>query len=198
MYTILLALILSLDAQAFSRGRPAPIPSASPSPVVTASPTPAPSPVPVGQNITLVMKDGLPYEATKLAASNALAERILHSQCFRTFLETRKLQETNGLTPKQVVDLLVSTHVTVGVHFYYAGNSTVGYTYPNDPDVYFNRKFHDDYGVRDEASNAMHEWTHKPPMSFDHSYRNPSAYSVPYSVNYAVEKCCSPEGVCKP
>lgn len=72
--------------------------------------------------------------------------------------------------------------VDMEVEFYYAANSTVGYTYPNVKRIYVNTKFFDSYKPSSVAANLIHEWLHKLGYGHDSASTARRPYSVPYGV----------------
>jgi hypothetical protein len=72
--------------------------------------------------------------------------------------------------------------VDIEIEFYYAANSTVGYTYPNSKRIWVNTKFYDGYALPSVAANLIHEYLHK--LGYGHavSYSKSRDYSVPYGV----------------
>lgn len=72
--------------------------------------------------------------------------------------------------------------VDMEVEFYYASNSTVGYTYPNVKRIYVNTKFFDGYAISSVAANLIHEWLHKLGYGHDSAATSIRPYSVPYGV----------------
>lgn len=72
--------------------------------------------------------------------------------------------------------------VDMEVEFYYANNSTVGYTYPNVKRIYVNTKFFDGYKLSSVAANLIHEWLHKLGYGHDSASTSRRPYSVPYGV----------------
>lgn len=132
----------------------------------------------------------LPYEREKVIAAEQRGIEVMNSQCFADFMQKRRLVQTNGKTPAQVVSDLRENNLEAPVHYYYEESNVVGYRNPPKPDIYFNRYFHNNYGVCATASNAAHEWSHS--IGYDHDYE-PTArrpYSVPYSINAAFTACC--------
>lgn len=72
--------------------------------------------------------------------------------------------------------------VDIEIEFYYASNSTVGYTYPNSKRVWVNTKFYDGYKINSVAANLVHEWLHKLGYGHDSASTARRPYSVPYGV----------------
>lgn len=87
---------------------------------------------------------------------------------------------------------LVDNVAFMEVEFYYANNSTVGYTYSNSKRVWVNTKFYDTFKPSQAAGNFYHEWSHK--LGYGHevnssAYRN---YTVPYAIGYIMRDLCTP------
>ena len=129
--------------------------------------------------------------------SESLINKLVQSKCFESFMVNRELIDTNGKTPKQVVDHLRSLNGSVPIHMYYSRKNVVGYRNPSYPDVYTNRRFHAGSNACDRASNLGHEVVGHSLGEYDHSYK--ATYSrprsVPYSINAAFKACCSCNGM---
>lgn len=76
----------------------------------------------------------------------------------------------------------VDNEMDLEVRFYYANNSTVGYTYSSVKYIYVNTKFFDSYKLSSVAANMIHEWLHKLGYGHDSSSTSRRPYSVPYGV----------------
>lgn len=68
------------------------------------------------------------------------------------------------------------------VRFYYAANSTVGYTYPKVGYIMVNTKFFNGYTPSSVAANFIHEYLHKLGYGHDSSATARRPYSVPYGI----------------
>lgn len=149
---------------------------------------------PRGDNLLFPCAECDDTQKTKVALAQAMANKIVASDCFHDFMVKRPLIQTNGETPEQVVTDLRTAKQAAPVHYYLkrfgVGGRVIGYRQPPKPDIYFNNKFHKYYGVCDTASNASHEWSHV--IGYDHAFNatKDRGYSVPYSINAAFEACC--------
>ena len=116
--------------------------------------------------------------------------KTISSQCFKDFILSADLRKTNGKTNQQVLNDILTKRVNVELTMYYSKRSTVGYTYPNTPKIWFNRKFHSNFSYCKSASNLAHEASHK--IGYGHSkrYHINRPKSVPYSINSGFDKCC--------
>lgn len=183
-FLILIVFILSLFIEpAFSRGSPRPIPT--PPPIIT-----APTTAVAGVHFSPI-KNYTVEETEVLKVSEQLANDLFKSKCFENFMVNRKLIDTNGKTPLEVVNDLKSKDLTVPVVMYSAWYSKViGYRQPPKPDVYTNRKYHAGATACSRGSNLTHEWSHT--AGYGHSYAaTPTRpFSVPYSINAAFTVCC--------
>ena len=130
------------------------------------------------------------YEQEKVIQAEQRGIQVIASKCFSDFMLKRKLIQTNGKTPAEVVKDLRENPLIVPVHYYYENSSVVGYRQPPWPDIYFNRKFHNNYGTCATASNAAHEWSHSIGYGHDFEATARRPYSVPYSINAASTACC--------
>lgn len=135
--------------------------------------------------------DCTPYEAEKVQAAETRANQVIQSKCFYDFMTKRGLVQTNGKTPEHVVLELRNREMDVPVHYYFEASNVVGYRVPPNPDIYFNRYFHDNFGTCATASNAAHEWSHSIGYGHDVEATARRPYSVPYSINAAFTQCCT-------
>ena len=216
---ILSCLLITVTVFAASQKRvvletpsPSPSPTIAPTatPVVVATPNPEASPTAVTpkDNVQFYCKDKASCtdeERALLPKVQKKLNEVMQSQCFADHLILEKyrskLVQTNGLTREEVVKKLQTGKVSIPVKFYLDEDSGVyGYTYPNDPTIYLNRYYrtkedykNGDWGLCAEVSNEAHEAAHKAPMGgFDHDFNatKQRPFSVPYSVNFAVDSCC--------
>lgn len=119
-----------------------------------------------------------------------ILDKAVKSQCFEdVFLNQEKLVDTNGKTPAEVVNDLRTKKPVVSFQMYYKNNGTVGYTYSNTNNIWMNKKFHNRMKDCERAGNIGHELSHK--RGYGHDYKRTAnrPYSVPYTINRAVEKC---------
>ena len=189
MPAIILFFVLASVAHAFSGKAPHPSPAANPSAQV--SPKPEMTALPVAPpRIAFQFVSGTQKEKAELIQAEDIANQIVRSECFEHFMLTWGLIWTEGKTASEVVADLRQANKVVPVHYYYARNSTVGYTYPDVDDVYFNRRFHVFYTPCERANNATHEYSHK--LGYDHPFRKTAdrGRTVPYSISHAFETCC--------
>lgn len=149
----------------------------------------------IGQIKFSPVKNYTKDELEVLGISEQLANQLVKSQCFAQVMESRGLIQTDGKTPKEVVEHIKTARLSVPVTMYYKWGNVVGYRNPGDPTVYTNRRFHAGATACSRASNLTHEWSHV--LGYGHDFkatvRRPK--SVPYSINFAFQKCCSCEGI---
>lgn len=127
----------------------------------------------------------------------SLFRKVVGLKAFRTAVINHKYQgkvqfaSTNDSTAMVYKKLLEGAEtlqpekdgeVDMEVEFYYANNSTVGYTYPNVKRIWVNTKFFDGYSLSSVAANLIHEWLHKLGYGHDSSATSRRPYSVPYGV----------------
>jgi len=114
----------------------------------------------------------------------------INSQCFYDFMAARKLEETEGKTNDQVILNIRTYGGMVPISMYYKRfTSAVAYRTPPYPTIYLNRRnFNSHTKLCHWGSTMMHEASHV--IGYGHAFRNPSDYSVPYSINAAFEECC--------
>jgi len=134
------------------------------------------------------------HTALELKRNTLAIEKIREmafDKCFEKEFLARKLIQTNGKTNQQILDEIRKSQITVNLKMYKSFKNTVGYTYPNDSTLYLNRKFHNHMGQCDVGSNIFHEDAHK--LGFGHDFRAnyQRQFSVPYSINFVMGKCCT-------
>jgi len=114
----------------------------------------------------------------------------VETSCFASFMLERKLIQTMNKTNEQVVQSLVDARITIDVTMYYSLKRVLGYTYEGVNKEWINRRYMMKWSQCDLASLLGHETSHK--VGYDHDYyANASRpYSVPYSINEAIDKCC--------
>lgn len=211
-HLILSVLLLISEAHALGKKN---VTVPAPNPVVTASPSARPSePVPM-QSPVVTKPSPLPSptitaapakgkigfrcatcnesERKRVAEAEKVANEVVQTSCFSNFMLNWGLLDEYGnkiKDPKKVVAHLRSAKLTVPVHYYYSRKGVVGYRNVGEPDIYFNRKFHDYYGACDTASNAVHEWSHV--LDYGHPFKPTSwrGRTVPYAINNAFDQCC--------
>lgn len=170
-----------------------------------ACPTP-PSPAPVQESAQIstrvydqknrykLIPDGTftKKEADDEALVEDKIEEMLHSTCFvQTLLIDRtKVLRTAGRTRAEVLKHLWESGTAVKVTLYRKNNNVIGYRIPGQNVIHANRKYFDRASICGKASNHLHEIAHILGYSHDFNYTKDRAYSVPYTLNYAVEKCC--------
>lgn len=193
MKKLLSALFLVLASCSHVQVKPV-VPGPEPTPIVVSAPVPTPTPtVSAGPNIVLHAVSGYDKDQTaELALAQVELNRMIGSQCFQDFfMKTDFQDQTNGMSNSEVVSTIRNAKIDVPVVMVWKRGSVVGYTYPDDPNVYTNYNFYVEYGVCLKASNLGHESTHK--MGFDHDFNNTARrpYSVPYTFNRMAEVCCT-------
>ncbi len=131
-------------------------------------------------------------EKEVLVIAEKLSNDLIQGECFRNFMVSRPLIDTENRIPYEVVEHLRTTNLMVPVVMYsnYFSN-VVGYRQPPSPTIYTNRKYHAGSTACSRASNLTHEWSHVVGYghSFDANSRRP--FSVPYSINEAFRVCCT-------
>lgn len=139
-----------------------------------------------------VIKDNFSEAQKKrIAVYMPIMNRTLASSCFEKYMLQRKLIQTNGKSPQEVVDHIRSSTAGVELISYWSRKGTVGYTYPNVNKIWMNERLHKNFDSCRSASNLAHEGSHK--IGYGHDYKRTSRrpYSVPYSINAAFKACCS-------
>lgn len=185
----LVVALMGVASLSWAGGRRAPAPLPTETPLVEVTPSPSPSMSPAVPHIGFHCVTCTSAEKKKVADAEKLVNELVQGECFEKFLLARPMIWTEGKTRKGVLDSIKTANLTVPVHFYRGRCKVVGYRNTWAPDVYFNRCHHDYYDAVDTASNALHEWTH--PLGYGHPWKatRDRGYTVPYSMNAAVEKC---------
>lgn len=196
---ILLALTLSLTPNSslgYAKKHPAP----TPAPVASATPSPTATPAIESGKPRFTFKCGsgcTTAEVKRIADTQALIQKFIDSKCFEdAWLSFKRIEQSNGLKAQGIIEKIRAASVKdIPIIFYwptlFQSKSVIGYTYPDQPEIYLNRRFRNDttWTVWSEASNLFHESLHK--IGFDHDFnateRRP--FSVPYLGNRAVEMC---------
>ena len=114
---------------------------------------------------------------------------VVAGTCFREKLMAMPLIQTEGRSPKQVVDSLIG--VEIDIEMYWTVKRVLGYTLPSVPKVWLNRRYMTKWNVCDTASLLAHEASHKVGYGHDFKATARRPQSVPYSVNRAFGACCS-------
>jgi len=118
------------------------------------------------------------------------ANEIIGTKCFEDFMLQRKLIQTNGKTNAQVVAHIRSTPTTIELSSYRKWGSVVGWTTPTSKIINVNSKFYIGSSRCAKTSNLVHEVSHKQGFGHDFKPNRERPFSVPYSLNQAVEACC--------
>jgi len=101
--------------------------------------------------------------------------KLTNEQIYAKILEGA---ETLRPTPDRTMDMDIT--------WYYAWNSTVGYTYPNSGRIWVNSRFYSKYDEAAISRNIFHEWTHK--LGFGHvSGTKFRPWTVPYGLGAKME-----------
>ncbi len=111
------------------------------------------------------------------------------SKCFVEFMVDRKFENTDK-AGGQVLESIMMTPVVVEAEMYYSFKRVLGYTLPNKPKIWINRKYMQKWNRCDLASLLAHEASHKIGYGHDFYATKRRPYSVPYSLNAAFKKCC--------
>lgn len=126
-----------------------------------------------------------------------LMRSFIKSKCFEdSFASFKRIEQANGFKAEGIVKKVRQSSVKdIPLIFYYPSafqsKNTIGYTYPDSPEIYLNRIFrgYSYWNIWTELSNLFHETLHK--LGFGHDFKATERrpYSVPYLGNRSVEYC---------
>ena len=188
-------LIFALLVISACRESPITVPAPSPTPSATVTPSASPSPsaspafgmvhfAPVNYYTT-------PEQRKLIANAEAKVNEMKNSDCVYNFIKNRKLIQTDGKTPTQVADEIRAASGTIPVEFYYnRWGSAVAYREPPSLTIHLNSRFYGSWSsVCEVVSVLLHESVGHSLLNYDHDFNwSPSReYSVPYSINHAVD-----------
>lgn len=182
-------------------------PIVEPDPKLEPAPTPAPVP-PTSEappekagafkvNIIFSGNEATAVRKAKYQKAIDLLTTEIAAKAFKDKVLAHKYDGKAGFasssdTPLQVYNKLLSgaeslsptvdNELDLEVRFYYAANSTVGYTYPGVKYIMVNTKFFDGYNTVSVARNLLHEYMHKLGYGHDSSRTTRRPYSVPYAM----------------
>jgi hypothetical protein len=144
-------------------------------------------------------------EVSKLERSLNLLESYINSDSFKQYILNfkylGKLQFANnaGLSNEEIYNLIMSGKevlsptkdsvwdLSISIYnTYIRGRNIIGYTYPNTPVQYINRRFFSSFNIAQIGGNVAHEYCHK--LGLDHDFKATARrpYSVPYVVGNVV------------
>jgi hypothetical protein len=196
-------LLIILFLAAISCTSKAPIAATTPTPTLAPTPSVSPSPSVRGVKLSPVFDYTTKAERDVIAKVENKMNEVVQSKCFDDFLSKRKMIQTGGKTSQQVVDHVRGLSGSVPVQMYYrcmsrsirclAPTSAVAYRQPPDLDIHFNRAaFYPGLPLCEWVSTAAHEALGHSLGEYDHDFNWNAQrdFSVPYSLNAAVEACC--------
>lgn len=150
-------------------------------------------------------------DLTKLTDAIAKAEDVFNTVEFRErileykYQGRRQFADNDGLTNQQIYARIMAAKETydsangrndrigqLSLNLYtppfWNRWGTVGYTYPDQPDVYMNSYYFRSFSPAEVANNVVHEWLHK--IGFEHDFEETEKrpFSVPYAVGDLVEE----------
>lgn len=133
-------------------------------------------------------------EAKIIKLAEEKLNKLVSSKCFKDVLVSRKMIETNGKSSVEVYEHIKALSGRVPVRMYYKRfTSAVAYRVPPELTINLNRRFfYKSLPVCDWASTMAHEALGHALGNYGHdfNYSNERNYSVPYSLNFAVDACC--------
>lgn len=136
------------------------------------------------------------HTTTEIAKNTQAAQKVettIMSQCFEKELLASCLDEnqSNGLTKKEVLNLVRSSKVKIELEMYKSWRGVVGYTYDGVNKIWMNRKFHNGFSVCESAANLAHEAIgHQNGFKHDFKSTKRRMCSVPYVFGTVVTRCC--------
>lgn len=181
-----------------------PVPSSTPTAVPSVpAPEPSSSPVPVSTGkVSFSALNATKAEQAQLKASGELLNKVVQSKAFKDFLTKRQMVQTEGRTSKQVAEHLQSLSGNVTVEFYYecykykwyqvwcttAVAERVGDMIRLNRAVWYPEQSKCEWASvlgHEALGHLLGDYGH----DFNATARRP--YSVPYSINEAVEASCT-------
>ncbi len=140
-------------------------------------------------------------EASAIEKAGEITNAVKNSDCFRDFMTTRKLLQTNGRAPHEVAAHLRGISGTVRVGFYFrclegrpgctSPTSAVAYRLPPDTTVYINKAYYEveseNFDLYELAGSLAHEAVGHALGGYQHAFDWTPArdFSVPYSISGA-------------
>lgn len=145
------------------------------------------------------LTDASASQKTKYEKALAIVLKVIKDPAFKkAILAHKRMDGSSGFentsdSPSKVYQKLLEGSETykkaeidreadLEVRFYYAANSTVGYTYPNVGYIKVNTKFFNGYTPSSVAANFIHEYLHKLGYGHDSSATARRPKSVPYGI----------------
>lgn len=124
--------------------------------------------------------------ALKVINSKEFQDKVKLISSFTSSKENGKQVMAKLLSGAESLSKEVDGEMDLGVKFYYANNSTVGYTNGSITYINVNTKFFDQYTSSSVAANLVHEYMHK--LGYGHtSYYNLARdKSVPYLIGSTI------------
>lgn len=175
----------------------------SPTPTPSVAPTPTASPARKGVSLHVVDGYASKLEREIIAKAEKKLNEVVASECFGEKLRNRKMIQTDGRTPAKVVEHLQSITGSVDVKMYFrcmtrslrclAPTSAVAYRQPPELAINLNRAaFYPELPLCDWVSTIGHEALGHALGNYDHDFNWNAQrdFSVPYSINAAIESCC--------
>jgi hypothetical protein len=145
------------------------------------------------------------FEENKVIHALKIIKKVFSSSEFRTrvlqheFDGKKTFHMNNGLSNLEIYQEILSgseqlypsmnNSMDVELELYSDFQSNVlGFTRPDVPRIWMNKKYFDQHTDAELSSNLVHEWLHK--LGFDHEReKSPERkYSVPYAIGYIVKE----------
>lgn len=120
--------------------------------------------------------------ATKTFKDRVLAHKYNGKPGFASSSDSNQKVYDKLLSGAETLSPKEDNELDLEVRFYYASNSTVGYTYPTVNYINVNTKFFDGYNITSVARNLLHEYMHKIGYGHDSARTARRPYSVPYAM----------------
>lgn len=192
IYLILFCMLLSISCLEPAPEAPAPTPA--PAPVVVVAPPPVESLF--KSNVVLMSAtsaQSIKYKkaveiALKVINSKEFKDRVVLIKSFTSSSQSGKQVLAKLLSGAESLQPLVDGEMDLGVKFYYANNSTVGYTNGSIKYINVNTKFFNQYTPSSVAANLVHEYMHKLGYGHAQTYSKARDSSVPYALGSIVRE----------
>lgn len=124
----------------------------------------------------------------RLIQAQDTVNEVVDGLCFQNKLKAMPLIQTGSRSSEEVVQHILSSQVELDIVLYYSLKRVYGYTLPNVPKVWLNKRYR--LSKCQMGSLLAHETSHQIGYDHDQNRTDRRPFSVPYSINRAFEACC--------